>query len=555
MAINDSDSKERKELSLPDSFNDFNSIDFNSVELGILNILQKLGVSESVSENINKRRIFIAYSGGMDSSVLLNACVSLRQNKLLNLPICAWHVNHQLQAKADEWEEHCRVEVKKYAVELRVSKIMNKMNKTSKKTYKSESIEMFARRSRYDIWQKELKPGDILLQAHHQRDQAETVLLRIVRASPNLKGIPQVRDIHTKDELQLSEYPKLEDLSKKILIVRPLLDVDKQTITDYAQQHNIKYIIDASNSDTGYERNYIRHKVLPLLEEKWTGAEHSIAASAQRLSGYNQIAAEKQLLLLERFCITRGTSRTSDSSVYDYIPLLKTISPDMFDLSSHEFELVIRAWLQKLSLPPPATVAIKELRRQLLDGYRQATLEVGKGITWQKGFIRLYREHLYAITAIDAAANKDAIVINMSADMPIDMSGNMPLGKLSLNKVDNLDVYNEQLEAEAKTKQELIYVVNLDWEELMATYPSDELTINFRKASENMIIHKNGPTKELKKLFQEYAIPPWLRDYLPLISVDDEIIAIPGIGCHPKYKVQERSNKAFSTIWAPFQGT
>ena len=245
----------------------------------------------------SKRSIYVAYSGGMDSSVLLHACVNLREMGVLKLPIIAWHINHQLQPAADEWEKHCQDEAEKHLIEFKSNKLISSPDKQS-------SMEMFARRSRYDIWQKGLNPGDILLQAHHQRDQAETLLMRIVRASPNLKGIPQVRDINSKEELQLSSDRGYTDLEQKVLVARPLINLSKQSITKYAEKHNIKYINDPSNSDNKYERNYIRNKILPLLEEKWPGAEKSIATSAHQLSSYNNMLIEKQSQLLEDFCTT-----------------------------------------------------------------------------------------------------------------------------------------------------------------------------------------------------------------------------------------------------------
>lgn len=536
------------------------SNDLIYVELSVVKLLQQLQVIESQETNhkddavnISNRRIYIAYSGGMDSSVLLHACIGLRQQKILNLPIYVWHVNHKVQPQSDEWEEHCKDLAKLYKVESRVSKVTGQ-------AVKSESMEMFARRCRYDIWQKGLNSGDILLQAHHQRDQAETLLLKIVRASPNLKGIPQVRDINSVDELQLNKHQQYENLNQMALIARPLLNLNKQTITDYARKHKIKYVEDASNLDINYERNYIRHKILPLLEEKWRGAENGLAASAQRLGGYQQIISAKQSKLLEDFCITCGTSHKSPASIYDYRPVLQitrsdkhnhksVLLPSLYELPSHEFELIIRAWLKKLSLAPPTTVGIKELHRQLNDGYKKKTIESGKGIVWQQGVIRSYRKNLHAIPPIAKSPDTKVLSVNLS---PIPNSIKMPLGELFLDRVDKLDDYNKDIEAKAKTQGTIIYSVSLDWSKLASTSPIPPLTIVFRQGSEKMVIHDAGPTKELKNLFQEHSIPDWLRAFFPLIYANDKIIAIPGIGCHPMYRAEQGTDRPSLIIsWMP----
>lgn len=528
------------------------------VGLGIGKLLQQLVDISKASE----RTIYVAYSGGMDSSVLLHACVNLHQRKVLKLPICAWHINHQLQAEADDWEKHCQDEAAKYSVDFKSSKVGDNPDK-------QESMEMFARRSRYEIWQKELNPGDILLQAHHQRDQAETLLMRIVRASPNLKGIPQVRYINSKEELQLSSDTTYEELSDKVLVVRPLINLSKQSITDYAKKYKVKYISDPSNSDTKHERSYIRHNILPLLEEKWPGAEKSIAASAQQLSSYNNIVAEKQSQLLHDFYVIPPATNAEDTKSLDHIisyshrPGLQighstdeqqdqSGTRPLYDLTENEFALSIKAWLNTLSIASPSTMAIKELHRQLKDNSNDPITD--KGIEWQYGAIRAYKNALHAVPPTNQEDAKERLNIDIAELISSSKDITLGMGKLSLCRVETneLDDYYAECGAKAKQQKSIIYGVILDWDNLaghpLSVGSSPILSIVCRKGGEKMIIHPDGAKKEVKELFQEHSVPTWLRSYFPLIYVNKEIIAIPGVVCHPDFKFN-RGKAGLAITW------
>lgn len=541
--------------------------DLELIEHSILDLLQNLQATTQRTMDCN---IYVAYSGGVDSSVLLHACAKLRDNKLLQAPLHAWHINHQLQANAAEWEKHCEVEARKYAVDLHVSKI-------TEQVVGNESTEMFARRCRYDVWQQSLKSGDILLQAHHQKDQAETLLLRLVRASPNIKGIPQLRYLDAKEELQLGEYQQTKSASS-CLIVRPLLNLDKSEIIEYAKKYRVQYIQDESNFDTGYERNYIRHEILPLLEKKWPGAQKSIATSAQRLSSYQQIIARENSQLLDKFSTSPGNISQGNASIYDNNLVLQI--KDLVQSPPQEFELVIRAWLEELALPPPAVAAIHELHRQLIDGASKNTLDSGKGIAWQGGCIRSYKKHLYAMLPLDTESTNQSSMIDITglvesqllekttssaastaisqgsteSQSEITLAITMPLGQLRLHKSNNIQEYKQHLDSTSLTKRSLIYSIHLDWDKFLEGYTASGLAVKFRSGGESTVVHDKGPTRQLKNLFQESDIPPWLRNNFPLIYYGEQLIAVPGIGCNPIYATKYKPNIPYLSIsWIAFK--
>lgn len=508
----------------------------------ILTLLRQI-TTDNISVADNLENIYVAYSGGIDSSVLLHSCVLLRDDKLLpshlshaTATLRAWHINHQVSKNADTWQGHCEKESKRLMIPLRVDKVEEEQPA-------GESTEMFARRSRYDIWYQHLQPSDILLQAHHMRDQAETLLLRIVRASPNLKGMPQVRLLDLQGD-------DINGITNKAVIARPLLELDKQVIDDYAKQYKIKYIQDDSNQDTNVERNFIRTHILPQLEKKWPSAVVSMAKSAARLNDYQQIITEKQQLLLEQFMEPIDSEGGNSGSKYLNTHDNPLLNKDrmLVKISQHQFELLIRAWLQECRLPPPTTIALTELRRQIQESEHAM-------ISWQEGEIHLYNNQLYAMAPLRSKLNFDTqqegqdlreivrklvqqdmdegkdTITKSSQESYIELP--LPLGKLIIEVITNSEL--------AKKQSNIDYLVKLSLDNII----SDDrpLLVKSRRGGEQIRFLAQGPSHKLKKLYQEHHILPWLRDYLPLVYLGDELVAVPSIGCVENYQCSDRSKQ------------
>ena len=224
----------------------------------------------------NPSHIVIGYSGGIDSSVLLNICSQI------NIPIIATYINHNIHKDAEVWKKHC----KDKCASLGIKFITHKLDKAPK----GESFEAWASKQRMAFFQNEMAnhSNPLLLLGHHQDDQAETFLLQAIRGSglAGLAGIPKYRKL------------------KIGAVMRPLLEYTKAEIEDYAKLHNISYIYDDSNEDIKYRRNLIRNQVLPILKEINSSISETLSRSANICAKSNNLLTT--LLNKELKTITNG---------------------------------------------------------------------------------------------------------------------------------------------------------------------------------------------------------------------------------------------------------
>lgn len=207
---------------------------------------------------------WVAYSGGLDSTVLLHVLAHVRQHQKLP-PLYAVHIQHDLQAVAQQWPEHCR----RFAQSLEVPLRMIAVHVPSG----AASIEQAARIARYAAWVKLLQPGALLCLAQHREDQAETLLFRLLRGA-GVRG--------------LAAMPPVRKLGAGRLL-RPLLDVPRAELLAYAKQHQLSWVEDPSNTDLQYTRNYLRHQVVPLLAERWPAVCTVLARTATHFSEAQQL--------------------------------------------------------------------------------------------------------------------------------------------------------------------------------------------------------------------------------------------------------------------------
>jgi len=389
-------------------------------------------------------QIYIAYSGGMDSTVLLHCCLALKHQGLLKSRLAAWHINHQLLPQANSWEEHCINQCKAFNLQIKISRIQ--VNQQGK-----DSMEMAARLGRYSLWEEELPTDALLLQAHHQRDQAETLLLRLMRGSRNLHGIPDRRTLG------------------KGLVHRPFLQTPYTEISNYQQEKSLLYIQDPSNLNSSIERNFIRHKLLPLASQKWQAVEANLAHSAERLNLLKEVSAkwigQEQNL---------SHHRLSVSALLAMKPI--------------EAELLINAWLEQNNLailPRPTAV---ELLKQL-----KARPDASPKIQWDGVEMHRYGGYLYAMSVLPEAneANKKEtplpfLIKEKKAEYPV------RLGSIVITGGEGL-----------------------------------QLGIGYRRGGEK--IQLNGSRHSLKNLFQQNRVPPWLRPYVPLIYHNNKLVAVAAI--------------------------
>jgi tRNA(Ile)-lysidine synthase len=202
-------------------------------------------------------RVFVGYSGGMDSTVLLHAAIAASSG-----PVTAVHANHGLDPQAGRWQAHCERVCAQWGVGLESREL----------SVGHGNVEAAARAARYGFFESVLCESDLLLLAHHQDDQAETVMLRMVQGR-GLIGIPSARRLGAGE------------------LRRPFLELPRQVLAEYADGLALDWVEDPGNADEGLDRNYLRLRVLPSLRRRWPG----FAGQMQAL--LDQRATTEQMLL------------------------------------------------------------------------------------------------------------------------------------------------------------------------------------------------------------------------------------------------------------------
>lgn len=398
------------------------------------------------------RRCWIAYSGGADSEVLLTAAASLQDR--LEAEVCAVHLDHRLHADSSAWAMCCRERCEQLGVPVRVLQ-------ADAAPARGESPEAAAREVRYRSLGRLLEPGDLLLTAHHRDDQAETLLLALMRGS-GLKG--------------LAAMPQVTDLGVGRL-VRPLLEVGRADLREYAEWIGLEWVEDPGNLDQAFDRNFLRHRVLPLLAQRWPACNVTIARSAHH-------CAEAQVLideLAERRLVDLAGTRSGTLSIAGLRAMDENVA-----------RAALRLWFRKLGLPPP------DMRRmvRILGEVLSARVDADPLVNWPDCEVRRYRDDLFAMAPLpprppDGSIRWEAGALELSPGV-----GRLFLLDGSARRVDPERVFPPGL------------VVRFGVEGLSCR-PAPQA-------------HR----RSLKKLFQEVGVPPWLRSYVPLIFAADELAAI-----------------------------
>ena len=328
-----------------------------------------------------------------------------------------------------------------------------------------KSLEALARDARYNCFQQAMKLGDVILTGHHQDDQLETLLLALKRGSGST-GLQGIRPVQSFHNGHL---------------LRPLLNFSRQQILDYAIEHELKWIEDESNLDTRFDRNFIRQKISPLLTERWPAIAQSVSRTA--------LLCQEQQSLLEEVA-------GQDLAICESIHLNQQVLmvAKLLEFSAARRNNVLRFWLKTNGLEYPSNKQLKVLWEEvaLASSDKQPKLILGAYS------VRRYQESLYIVNEEDMILPKQ----------PIFWSGEPLLeliqGRISVDfsKVDSL---------------------------IAEQY---EITCCFRHHLDSNLTclpEERNKARSIKKLLHEYQVPPWYRDYIVFILVDQQIVQAVGV--------------------------
>jgi tRNA(Ile)-lysidine synthase len=401
-------------------------------------------------------RLCVALSGGRDSVVLLHALSRLRQSGALPISLSAVHIHHGLSPQADAWAAFCARFCEQHAVPLVCVPVAVPRDQ-------GEGMEAAARRQRHAVFAG--CDVDWLVLAHHRADQAETVLLRLLRGA-GVAGIAAMRA-----ERAQGQGPAL---------VRPLLDVPRQVIEAYASDFGLSWVDDASNDDRHFRRNFLRHEVLPRLEEKFPGAQQSLVRAAAH-------CAESAQLLDELAAIDAAACRSPAGRLR--LPALNALSP------ARARNLLRHVWLQA-GFRAPDTRWIDEALKQLAQADSLSEICVST----VDGALHVYRGELYLLPP--------------EPEPPLPPSPTLWSG-----------------EAELPWLGGTIRFVPARGAGIARRWLADgPLTLRARQGGERLQAAAKRPRRSLRNLFQEQGIPPWQRNRLPFLWRQERLVWVGGLG-------------------------
>ncbi|WP_311238409.1 MULTISPECIES: tRNA lysidine(34) synthetase TilS [unclassified Xanthomonas] len=296
--------------------------------------------------------VLIAYSGGMDSSVLLHALAATPAYRDRGLR--ALHVHHGLHADADAWAAHCQRTCEALQVPLHIVQVQVARDS-------GLGLEAAARQARHAAFADLLAPGEWLALAHHRDDQAETFLLRALRAS-GPDGLAAMR----------AQRPFAAGT-----LWRPFLARPRAELHAYARLHALHWIDDPSNADARYDRNFLRTQVLPLLQQRWPQAAAALARSAQLSADASDLLQHDDQAMLRGLMTASGAL---DLQLLRAQPVTRR-------------QRLLRAWVTAAGAPPLPAQGVVALEREI-DIHapdRQACF------AWQQVEVRRWRHCLYLL--------------------------------------------------------------------------------------------------------------------------------------------------------------
>ena len=398
----------------------------------------------------------VGFSGGADSTALLHAISKVR--KRLCVPVSAIHINHGIHPDADTWQRQCEIFCDDHGIELVCRKVALKHNS-------GKGLEAEARHLRYETVSGLLEPGGCLLTAHHADDQAETLLLNLMRGS----GVDG-----------LTAMPESRPLGRGFL-QRPLLHFRNSALKDYLRDNNIDWTEDPSNKHLNHDRNFVRHQVIPLLEQRWPEVNQRLLLTLDAMTDARHLLEALADDYLELNLLHPWVLKTTNTCL---------ANPQLT-------KLVIRRWIKQSAATGISAYKLDTFCEQILLTGSDHKVSVQLG-GW---LLRCYKNHLWLQKGSE-------ILPCPAAKWPGGKTG-IDLGK---------DIGQLVLEPGDTS--------NGGPGQSFDRPPGTGLSVGGRSNTQESAIKLGDHHKSLKNYFQAADIPPWLRDSIPLCTLGDEIVSI-----------------------------
>ena len=409
--------------------------------------------------------IALAYSGGLDSSVLLALASRYCADK--KIPLFAFHIHHGLSPNADAWLAHCEQQAAAAGAQFTAQRVT--LEGTDE-----HGIEQAARTARYQALTAlcDTHQLPLLLTAHHQDDQAETVLLQLLRGA-GLPGLSGMAALHAEHAL----------LNDGLALGRPLLGFTRLQLEALAKDFGTSWINDESNTDMRYRRNAVRQLIAPVIETSFPG----FAAQVVRSSSHVQAAQR----LLDALAVIDLQACEHDASLD--LANLAALSADRIDN-------LLRYWLQQQGLRLPSTAQLRQLREQMLNASSDAhPLLILAGATLERraGLLMVTDSYRNAVPPADPVAlhwqgEAEIVVPEWQGKLVFENSSGQGLDRIHLG--------------------------------------TEPLSLRPRSGSESLKLDTKRPSRSLKNLYQEWQIPARERPWLPLLYSGESLVFAAGLG-------------------------
>lgn len=409
--------------------------------------------------------LLVAFSGGLDSTVLLHQLVTLRDLHGANFQIRAMHIHHGLSPYADNWAEHCQQVCEQWNVPFEVKRVQLADD--------GLGIEAHARAARYQALAETIRPDEILLTAQHLDDQCETFLLALKRGSgpAGLAAMPE--------RLPFGETE----------LIRPLLGQTRKVLEAWANEHQLAWIEDESNQDDSYDRNFLRLRVIPEIQQRWPHFPQSVARSAE-------LCGEQEQLLDELLAEQLEALIQDDGSL-----LIEPLKP----LSDIRRSALLRRWFGRQKAAMPSRAALARLWNEVATSREDANPRLKFG----SFEVRRYQGALYWLPLMNGLGDE---IVSWSAPFaPLTLPGG--LGTLQLASIG---------------------------QEVRTPGADEPVTVRFKASGQFHIVGRERG-RSLKKIWQESGIAPWQRERTPLLYYGEKLIAALGVFVTQDGKATEES--------------
>lgn len=418
--------------------------------------------------------ILIGLSGGVDSVVLLHLLHELSSR--FSWQLSALHVHHGISRNADEWAGFCADLCARYPIPLHIEHV-------DIAPLRAQGIEAAARKLRHAAFARQ--PCDFVALAHHADDQAETLLLQLLRGAG-------VRGASAMPILSQSKRPLPAMHAGSPDLLRPLLHCSRQDILNYAAAQGLQWIEDESNADDSYPRNFLRHRVMPLLDQQFPAYRDTLGRSTQHFAEASELLDELAM---------QDAGQALDGNTMQ-VAALRELPPA-------RAKNLLRYFLHAQGASMPQSALLEEMLRQLCDARQDAAVSVCYG----DHQVRRYRDRVYLLPA-PAELDHD-FVLPWQGEAILDWP---PLAtRLHFSRTSGTGVSLQRLQRAP-------------------------LTLRLRRGAETLRLHPAAANRTLKNLLQQYHIPPWQRERLPLLFCGEELVCVVGLAIDADFQALENED-------------